>query len=353
MVRSRLAQGASVVALLVIASVVVSSAGAATAPATGTAGVGGASPSPSPDSSQMIRAAAAWTGTVKVVEDVDYTATPMGYVTHVVYHDQADYTLRGQVSAAGAQVADMTGSGVGRSTVTFPNGCVRLADPYYQWSYTGPAGVAVSFANGRWVVAPQFVMTTYSGVAQAACGQPSQTSSFQRAAPGGAQDPPAGFQPQGQSAAANATSLSGSEKLSFAPVFALPTLRIGTATLSWNLRRASLGTSGRVTAFTPYIHTDAAGRRWVYGKGQVNASCPNKKITATLDAFSGDKWNKVGGPVTKTGSGVQCVLSASAAVHCAKPYTASKFRVVVAGWTYGSDGWHHEATKKRIKQLAC
>jgi hypothetical protein len=244
----------------------VSSAGAATVAPTSNAAAGKASVS-------------ARTGTVKVVEDVDYTANPAPSVIHVVDHDEAVYTLRGQVSAAELQVADLTGSGNGRSTVTLPDGCVRPADPYYQWSYTGPAGVAVSYANGRWVVTPQSVTATYSGVAHAACGAPEQTNSFQRPAPGGVQGPPAGLQPQGRSAPANASSLSGRETLSFAPPFALPTLRIGTATLTWNLERTSAGTSGtaRVTAFPPYVHTDAHGRRSVDGKGEVNASCPDKK----------------------------------------------------------------------------
>jgi hypothetical protein len=57
--------------------------------------------------------------------------------------------------------------------------------------------------------------------------------------------------------------------------------------------------------------------------------------------------------VTKTGSGQQCVLSAVGAVHCAKPYTGSKFRLIVAGWTCGTNGRHPEATKRSSNQLGC
>lgn len=309
-------------------------------------------------SDSRVIGAGQWTGTVTVVEDVDYTATPTPDVTHVVYHDRAVYTLRGEVSTAGLELADMTGSGTGRSTVTHADGCVRAADPYYQWSYAGPASVSVARADGRWVITPQSVPTTYGGTAEAACGAPADSHTFSRPAPSGLQDPPAGFQPHGQSAAADALTLSGSEKLSFAPPFALSTLRIGTATLSWNLRRASAGGGNpnpkraAVRASKPFIHR-AGGRTWVYGRGEVESSCPSKKISVTLYQLAGGKYRKVGGPSTKTGAGNRCVLSAIASLRCAEPYTDSKFKVVAIGWTFVAGSWNYEATKTSTKRLNC
>ena len=191
-----------------------------------------------------INLATGWSGTLRVVEDIDYTFPPGndGLVVHVVYQDEATYTLSGETTPDGLHVARMTGSGVGRYTGTRPAGCVAPQDPYYQWSYDGAAAVSVSFANGKWVVAPRQVTTTYTSVVRwSACGLPDQTLTYSLPAPIGLQDPPRGLLTQGKPGSRNSTSLSGSETVLFAPPFALPTLTIGTAVLTWSLSRPAPG----------------------------------------------------------------------------------------------------------------
>jgi hypothetical protein len=184
--------------------------------------------------------ATGWSGTLRVVDDINHTFPPgnEGLVVHVDYHDEATYTLTGETTPDGLHVARMTGTGVGRYTGTRPFGCVAPQDPYYQWAYDGPATVSVSYANGRWVVSPQKVTATYTSVVRwSACGQPDQTLTYSLPAPLSLQDPPRGLEPQGQAGSQTATSISGSESVAFAPPFALPTLEIGTAVLTWSLSR--------------------------------------------------------------------------------------------------------------------
>ena len=84
-----------------------------------------------------------WTGTVTVVENVDVTyVTSTGSATvHIAYHDEASYTLSGELTSKGRFVATMTGSGVGKLTGTpnGANGCMVPAEPYLQWAYSGDA----------------------------------------------------------------------------------------------------------------------------------------------------------------------------------------------------------------------
>ena len=61
----------------------------------------------------------------------------------------------------------------------------------------------------------------------------------------------------------------------------------------------------------------------------------------------------VGGPSRTTGAGNRCVLSATASIRCAEPYTDSKFEVVATGWTFVAGSWNYEATKTSTKHLKC
>ena len=196
-----------------------------------------------PAAEDSAQAGNGWSGTVKVVEDIDHTFEPGndGLIAHVAYHDEAVYTLSGATTPEGLYVATMRGSGVGRYTGTKPGSCVPPGDPYYQWSYDGPATVSVTYASGRYVIVPQGVPLTYTIVRRdSACGAfPDQTMSFNLPAPIGLAEETRAFRPLGQSASQTATSLSGTETLPFAPPFAVPTLRIGTATLTWDLTRPS------------------------------------------------------------------------------------------------------------------
>lgn len=181
--------------------------------------------------------AAGWSGTVKVVEDVSHTFdrpnnNPPGTTT-ITYHDEAVYTLTGETTPDGLQVARMTGSGQGRASGTYPP-CTVTYDPWLQWSYDGEAAVRVSYTGGRFVVEPQAVTTTFTNL-RGGCGTPDLTQTSQLPAPEGIVQ----IHPQGMTAGAGATSLSGTETFPLSFVIANVSEDAGTATMTWSLTGGS------------------------------------------------------------------------------------------------------------------
>ena len=195
-----------------------------------------------------------WTGTVTVVDNIDVTyvqTAPNGSsaTVHFTYHEQASYTLDGTTTAEGLYVATMTGSGVGTvgGTPNGPNICVVPGDPYLQWSYSGAANVAIVYANGAYVVAPQTVSTTVTTVSHnSACGSSDQTFTPTGNAPLFL----AHRKPQGQAAPESTTALAGSQDFS---ITVINITTAGNGTVSWNLHRSGGGggTGGVLPPGTP------------------------------------------------------------------------------------------------------
>jgi hypothetical protein len=313
-------------------------------------------------------AATPWTGTVNVVINLDSTtSTQSGATIHTTYHDDSTYTLSGDPTADGLYPATLKGSGGGVLSGT-PGGasdCVVPANPWQQWSYSGPASVSISYANGVFLVVPKTVdvaVTTISRLSSCS-GSSDQTSTRTMPEPYYLSE----RTPQGQAAAATATSLVGSEDFAF---------KAGTGTVSWNLTRTSSGgVSGSggggkpappkpkpgpkprrlnddlndVIALEPYIHTDLIGRRWIYGKGQVLWPAKSR-IQVTLYQFYGGSYHNVG---SNQKQGTNDPLEAIATVRCGKPYTAYKFKVVVKGWWWKSNHWQYLGTNQATKKLKC
>jgi hypothetical protein len=202
------------------------------------------------------RAEDTWTGTVRVVENFSFTftqATPSGGVITEVRtgSDDALYTLTGETTADGFHVASMTGSGSFRSvgSSTDPNVCVESYDPLGEWSYTGPARVRISYADGRFLVEPQLVDVTARSVATKCSPGKTQTNTIQAPFGLGQNTPPGIASPEG------ATVLQ--RVVPFTLAVAGSTANTSSATLTVDLRRAD-------TSITP-IGT-ASGTVLVNGK---------------------------------------------------------------------------------------
>ncbi len=181
----------------------------------------------------------AWKGTVTIVEDATHTferttSTGDPGQTVVTYHDEATYVLTGRTAAGGFQVARMTGTGKGRVTGSYPPACVPTLSPYRQWSYSGRALVKVTYANGRWIVAPQPVSVEIRSVRRGCSGTaPNQVDNVP--APYGIDQ----IRPRGQKAPASAQTIVGSERSPISFTIVRIAERAGTATLAWKLRRSS------------------------------------------------------------------------------------------------------------------
>lgn len=181
----------------------------------------------------------AWKGTVTIVDDATHTferTTSDGArgQTVVTYHDEATYVLTGTTAAGGFQVARMTGTGKGRVTGSYPPNCVPTYSPYRQWSYSGRALVKVTYANGRWIVAPRPVSVEVRSVPRGCSGTAASSSSMSPAPYGIDQ-----IRPRGQKAPASAQTLVGSERSPISFTIFRIAERAGTATLAWKLRRSS------------------------------------------------------------------------------------------------------------------
>jgi hypothetical protein len=183
--------------------------------------------------------AGGWTGTVTVVEDANHTFSRTDSAgdpgtTTVVYHDQATYTLTGETGSDGLEVAQMNGSGTGQATGSYPPACTLTYTRFLQWTYAGPAKVAVSYAGGRFLVQPQGVETTFTNLITG-CGRPDSTQTSDAPAPEGVTQ----IHAQGVSAAANATTISGTETFPLSFVIVNVSEVAGTITMSWSLHRAA------------------------------------------------------------------------------------------------------------------
>lgn len=104
--------------------------------------------------------ASEWSGTVRVVTDVPFQTqsfTPT-YTFGYTRHDEAVYTLSGQAPTGVDHPAAMKGSGTGRAVNTFTNvPCEAPVDPAWEWTYDGPASVAIAYANGQFSIRPRGV----------------------------------------------------------------------------------------------------------------------------------------------------------------------------------------------------
>ena len=181
----------------------------------------------------------AWKGTVTIVEDATHTfertsSNGLRGQTFLTYHDEATYVLTGRTAAGGLQVAQMTGKGKGRITGSYPPACVPTYSPYLQWSYTGRALVKVTYANGRWIVAPQPVSVEYRSTPRGCSGRGNAPASSVRPAPYGIDQ----IRPRGQKAPASAQAIGGSERFPISFTIARIAERAGSATLAWKLRRS-------------------------------------------------------------------------------------------------------------------
>jgi hypothetical protein len=182
------------------------------------------------------RAQGQWTGTVRIVENFSFTfsqAAPGGGVITEVRtgSDDAVYTLTGETTPDGFGVASMTGSGSFRSvgSSTDPNVCVESYDPLGEWSYTGPARVRISYADGRFLVEPQLVDVTARSVATTCSPGKTQTNTIQ--APFGLRQntPPGIASPEGATVLQRA--------VPFTLAVAGSTANTSSATLTVDLRR--------------------------------------------------------------------------------------------------------------------
>ena len=103
-----------------------------------------------------------WSGTVRVVTDFPFQTQPVSYGSFgYSRHDEAVYTLSGETTAPGESAATMQGSGAGRAVNTFTSaGCVAPVDPVWEWTYSGPATVAIGYENGEFSIRPRGVQGT-------------------------------------------------------------------------------------------------------------------------------------------------------------------------------------------------
>ena len=189
-----------------------------------------------------------WIGTVSVVEDANHTfarTNSAGYAgtTTIVYHDQALYMLSGEISADGLEIAQMVGSGTGRATGSYPPSCTLTYSQFLQWSYSGQAGVNVSYDGGRFVVQPKGVDTTFTNLITG-CGLPDSTQTSQAPAPEGITQ----IQPHGVTEPTSATSISGTETFPLSFAIANVSEDAGTVTLSWKLHR-----QGQALSIVPHV----------------------------------------------------------------------------------------------------
>jgi hypothetical protein len=177
-----------------------------------------------------------WTGTVRLVENYSFTfsqtAPGGGTITEVrTGSDESVYTLTGQTTPDGLQMASMTGSGSFRSigSSSDPDVCVESYDPLGEWSYDGPALVRISYVDGQFRVEPQLVDLVSRAVATKCSPGKTQTNTIRV---------PVGLQqnaPPGISSSQTATILEST--LPFPLVIAGSTLNTSGATLAVNLRR--------------------------------------------------------------------------------------------------------------------
>jgi hypothetical protein len=177
-----------------------------------------------------------WSGTITwnatAGGDVQ-TSPPTGGVvtTHVERTENAVYTVTGPATTDGLIQAQMTGSATGRVT----QGCSD-ADPYYGWTYQGPARVQIAFQGGQFVVRPLpvAVSPTYQ---DKGCG-PSSGASQTIVVPGYRgvvwNVPDFVFQ---ESAPEDATTLKGSTTVPWTVTNSLGTFQLGSVTISWDLQR--------------------------------------------------------------------------------------------------------------------
>lgn len=181
----------------------------------------------------------AWKGTVTIVDDATHTfERTLDGVTgkwSLAYRDKATYVLTGETAAGGLQVAEMTGAGNGRLTGSQPPGCKPSYSPFLQWSYRGRALVKVTYANGRWTVAPRAVSVELRSARRGCSGRVEYTTKSVKPAPYGIDQ----IRPRGQKAPASAQALSGSERLPISFTIVRIAERAGTATLAWKLRRSA------------------------------------------------------------------------------------------------------------------
>ena len=195
-----------------------------------------------------------WTGTVTLVAYIDRPWTykdPYGVpeTRSGSYHEKAVYTLAGETTPEGLQLAQMTGSGTGRETRTggAPRTCPGNDDPLYEWSYSGQASVRVSYTDGRFIVWPQRVTTEVRTVTHFACPDVPATPDLTYTRQTGVPLFITGF---GQVAAPeSATSITGTESFPIRETITGAgqedqTAVTGTTTLTWDLHRAGAASTG-------------------------------------------------------------------------------------------------------------
>jgi len=189
---------------------------------------------------------ATWSGTITWTAQAsgDYlTDTYPGTIaTHVERDEIATYTLDGTATADGLALARMAGSATGSITNENPSGECLISDanPWYAWSYNGPAEVTIYYFDGSFDIEPIPVNVPTSTV-ETGCGLPD------RPQPPGLAGVPGygGFVlsvprfVMSENAPANARALSGSTTVPWIVKAPAGDFQIGTVTMAWNLTMRS------------------------------------------------------------------------------------------------------------------
>jgi hypothetical protein len=161
---------------------------------------------------------------------------------HVERQEQATYSVTAAPGGSAASseadlAAQMNGSAEGSiSSGRSSTFCTRGSNPFYAWSYQGPAQISISYSNGSFVMQPQPVSVSTATVDNGCGSSDTPRAPFTAQVPGGFPLGAPAFAAQ-QAVAASATSLSGSVDVPWVNVVNGQQFPLGTVTISWDLQR--------------------------------------------------------------------------------------------------------------------